>query len=91
MVARNIVASELENSWRKKAVCKDLDPNLFFERFEAWSINDKQDFMSATCDVCPVSAECRQDAILNKEWGLRAGQWFVSGKGKNPLKIRPTV
>jgi WhiB family redox-sensing transcriptional regulator len=54
--------------WQDEAACRGMDPEMFYtERGE--STRDPK----ATCAVCPVTAECLQFALDNREkfgvWG----------------------
>lgn len=50
--------------WELRAVCRDLDPDVFFEK-KTWAD------AKAACARCPVAAECLA-AVLRREDGLSA-------------------
>lgn len=54
-----------ESDWEPRAVCRDLDPDLFFEPKRTAAAK-------AACARCPVTAECLE-AVLVREEGLSAG------------------
>jgi len=55
----------MEREWELRAVCRLMDPNVFFQR------STRKEALTA-CSVCPVSAECLE-AVLAREEGLSAG------------------
>ncbi|MFJ8992664.1 WhiB family transcriptional regulator [Streptomyces sp. NPDC102279] len=54
-----------ESDWEPRAVCRRLEPELFFEPAT-------RSLAKAACARCPVRAECL-DAVLIREEGLRVG------------------
>lgn len=82
-----------ESDWEPRAICRDLDPDLFFEPKERASAK-------AACARCPVTAECLE-AVLAREEGLAAtsrggifagltgGQRVAVAKQRGQTKPRP--
>lgn len=58
---------EQENAWRARAVCKGVDPAVFYPA------DRRLDPAREYCAVCPVQAECLEYAIVHNEkhgvWG----------------------
>lgn len=54
----------MDSDWELRAVCRNLDPNIFFKA-------SKQADAKAACQRCPVRAECLE-AVLVREEGLSA-------------------
>jgi WhiB family redox-sensing transcriptional regulator len=63
--------------WRKRALCRDEDPELFFPLAEdgpdAWMIDEAK----AICAVCPVRSACLDFALVAAADGTYGGmsQW----------------
>lgn len=63
------VAAPDRGSWRLRAGCRDLDPELFFSPVPADIEQARQ-----VCARCPVTAQCRAAADANDEqFGVWAG------------------
>ncbi|WP_053851826.1 WhiB family transcriptional regulator [Streptomyces sp. NRRL B-24085] len=54
-------------SWRERAACRDVDPDLFFPIGTAGLTLVQVDEAKAVCARCPVRERCLQ-------WALAAGQ-----------------
>ena len=66
---------EPENDWRSNAVCRGMDPELFFspESFESKQEKDEREVVAkAACARCDVRSECLDYAI---KAGERYGIW----------------
>jgi len=56
-------------NWREEAVCKDMDPNLFFDPpNNRWS-----DEVRLACSRCPAQLDCLNWALHNEEYGFWGG------------------
>lgn len=61
-----------DQSWRTRAECRDLDPELFFiERHES------AEEAKRVCARCPVRAECLDYALVTRQ---RFGIWGGMGE-----------
>lgn len=60
-----------ESGWRELAICRGLDPSLFFPDRD----DDRtRDSAKAICAICPVRVDCLEDALLEKyQNGIRGG------------------
>ena len=54
------------DEWRDHAVCRKLDPAIFFRP-------ETVDNALAACRYCPVQQECLTDAYMYGEKGVRGG------------------
>lgn len=61
---------ETHENWRNDAVCKDLDPNLFFPPASNVLMNK---VAKNICRQCPVNNDCLLESLSNQEpygvWG----------------------
>lgn len=83
-----------DDEWRQRASCKDLDINLFFEKYEedpklALTID------KTVCLHCPVIKDCFEYATQMEEpykaQGVFGGVYFVDGeisKSRNSHKTK---
>ncbi len=63
--------------WYDLAVCRGMDTNLFYDKYEADpTIAKNVDF---ACLNCPVSKMCYQSGIDNNEHGVWGGIYLNSG------------
>lgn len=61
-------------TWRKRAACLDLDPELFFPVSWAKTHETTMAEGKAICAVCPVRRQCLDFAIdTHQEYGLWGG------------------
>ena len=61
-------------TWRQDAVCKDLDPNLFFPVGVTGPAVEQIETAKEICSGCPVRGECLDFAITsNQEFGVWGG------------------
>lgn len=53
-------------SWRTKAACRNLKPEIFFDP-------ETEDKAIAICQCCPVMQQCLTEALYGSEYGVRGG------------------
>ena len=62
-----------QGSWRHAAVCKDLDPSIFFPVGVTGAAEQQIATAKQICASCPVRLECLEFAISTKQnfgvWG----------------------
>lgn len=58
---------EMTVDWRKRAVCRDEDPELFFPIGKKGPAAKQTEEAKAVCRRCPVSDQCL-------EWALTSGE-----------------
>lgn len=60
--------------WRARAVCRDLDPEIFFPVGDPADPFDARNAPAlAACARCPVRAQCLDDALARVEFGVMGG------------------
>jgi WhiB family redox-sensing transcriptional regulator len=60
--------------WMGRAVCRDLDPELFFPEY--WDTRGAEMALSA-CRTCPVAIQCdRYRRQVGAYTGIWHGEWF---------------
>lgn len=75
--------------WYDLAVCKGMDTNLFFEKYEI-DINIAKNIDEA-CLNCPVIKMCYEAGVENSDHGVWGGVYLNSGsvdKSKNLHKTQ---
>lgn len=63
-------------TWRADAECAGAPDGIFFPASSA-RVDKTPDYFwhnaRSICAVCPVIAECAEDALKHEEWGFRGG------------------
>jgi len=54
-------------TWRKRAACRGIDPEVFFP-----ASDEDAEEAKAICGMCPVRQTCLEHALANRE---REGVW----------------
>lgn len=75
-------------SWYNLAICRGMDTNLFYDKYEA-DINIAKNIDEA-CLSCPVIKICYESGINNNEYGVWGGVYLTAGsidKSKNLHKV----
>lgn len=67
-----------EVEWKDFALCKTVDPSLFFEGYESSERTAK--LTDQMCLSCPVRRECLQTGVEEGYWGCWGGVFLVNGK-----------
>jgi phage major head subunit gpT-like protein len=70
--------------WFDLAICRGMDTNLFYDKYEADSNVAKN--IDEACMSCPVLKICYKSAKENSEYGVWGGVYMSSGeidKSKN--------
>lgn len=66
------------HKWKEKALCKDYDWNLFFDKYE--ENTNLRPAIDELCSKCPVARQCFAVGISQKEWGVWGGVYLEGGK-----------
>ena len=69
---------EDDAKWYDFALCKGMDTNLFFDKYE-----EDQSFAKSLdnlCNSCPVNKTCFAWGVSQKEWGVWGGIYIENGK-----------
>lgn len=63
--------------WYDLAVCKGMDTNLFYDKYE----NDQSiaKNIDEACLACPVSKMCYEFGVENNEYGVWGGVYLNAG------------
>lgn len=63
------------NDWIRRAVCRDVDPELFFPAAEPGSAAYARQVAAAkaVCARCPVRPECLDYALATLPYGVAGG------------------
>lgn len=66
----------MREDWRDRAECAGAPDGIFFPASSA-RVDKTPDYFwinaRAICAVCPVIADCAEDALKHEEWGFRGG------------------
>ena len=74
--------------WWHLAVCRGMDTNLFYEKYEADSNIAKS--IDEACLSCPVIKMCYESGIENDEHGIWGGVYLNSGSIDKARNIHKT-
>jgi hypothetical protein len=77
--------------WWHLAVCRGMDTNLFYDKYEADTNIAKN--IDEACLSCPVVKMCHDSGVENDEYGVWGGVYLNSGeidKSKNLHKSAET-
>jgi hypothetical protein len=62
----------------EKALCLNMDTNLFFDQYEENpEVSKKVDLL---CIKCPAQRQCLAYGVSNAEWGVWGGVYLEGGK-----------
>ena len=64
--------------WWHLAICRGMDTNLFYEKYEADSNIAKS--IDEACLSCPVIKMCHESGVQNSEYGIWGGIYLDKGK-----------
>ena len=67
-------------SWRQRAACRGIDPDIFYPASE-----EEADEAKAICAQCPVREACLEYALANRE---RDGVWGCATERERRRMIR---
>lgn len=72
--ASSLVLGAADYSWRRDAVCRDTDPELFFPVGTTGQALLQIDRAKQVCGECPVQDDCLQYALdTNQDAGIWGG------------------
>jgi hypothetical protein len=78
-----------EFDWFSLAICRGMDTNLFFDKYET-DINIAKNIDEA-CMSCPVAKICYQTGVENDEYGVWGGVYLSSGSIDSSKNMHKTV
>jgi hypothetical protein len=88
-ILSNLGVDEEDFDWYDLAVCRGMDTNLFYDKYEADPNIAKN--IDEACLSCPVIAVCYKAGQENDEYGVWGGVYLTSGsidKSKNLHKTQ---
>lgn len=90
-ILNNLGVDPDDFDWHSLAVCRGMDVNLFYEKYE----NDVEvaKNIDEACLSCPVSKFCYKNGVDNNEYGVWGGVYLNSGsidKARNAHKTQET-
>ena len=77
-----------EFEWFDLAICRGMDTNLFFEKYET-DVNIAKNIDEA-CLSCPVSKMCYDSGVENNEYGVWGGVYLNAGSVDNSKNTHKT-
>jgi WhiB family redox-sensing transcriptional regulator len=74
ILASSLALANAQYSWRRYAVCRDTDPDLFFPVGTTGQALVQIDRAKDVCQQCPVSQDCLEFALeTNQDSGIWGG------------------
>jgi WhiB family redox-sensing transcriptional regulator len=74
ILASSLALANAQYAWRKYALCRDTDPDLFFPVGTTGQALVQIDRAKQVCAQCPVSQECLDFALeTNQDSGIWGG------------------
>ena len=74
ILASSLALANAQYAWRKIAVCRDTDPDLFFPVGTTGQALVQIDRAKEVCDQCPVKRDCLEFALeTNQDSGIWGG------------------
>ena len=74
ILASSLTLANADYTWRRDALCRDTDPNLFFPVGTTGFALMQIDRAKQVCEDCPVRAECLDYALeTNQDSGIWGG------------------
>lgn len=88
-ILNDLGVSEDDFQWWDIAICKGMDTNLFYDKYESDVQTAKS--IDEACLSCPVIRVCYENGVNNNEYGVWGGVYLNSGsidKSKNLHKTQ---
>jgi WhiB family redox-sensing transcriptional regulator len=74
ILASSLVLANADYSWRREALCRDTDPDLFFPVGTTGNALVQIERAKEVCSECPVNRECLDYALeTNQDSGIWGG------------------
>lgn len=87
-ILNDLGVEEDEFEWWDLAVCKGMDTNLFYDKYEA-DIQLAKSIDNA-CLSCPVISVCYKSGTTNNEYGIWGGVYLNSGSVDKTKNLHKT-
>lgn len=88
-ILNDLGVDKQEFEWFDLAVCRGMDTNLFFEKYET-DVNIAKNIDEA-CLSCPVAKMCYESGIENNEYGVWGGVYLNAGSVDNSKNTHKTA
>jgi len=75
--------------WWHLAICRGMDTNLFYEKYEADSNIAKS--IDEACLSCPVIKMCHESGVQNSEYGIWGGIYLNAGTTDKSRNLHKTT
>lgn len=76
-ILNNLGVDEDDLDWYHLAVCRGMDTNLFYDKYES-DVNIANS-VDLACFACPVSRMCYQEGVEGDEHGVWGGIYLNAG------------
>ena len=74
ILASSLALANADYTWRRKAICRDTDPDVFFPVGTTGYALVQIDKAKGICDQCPVRTDCLDYALeTNQDSGIWGG------------------
>ena len=74
ILASSLTLANADYTWRRGAICRDTDPDLFFPVGTTGNALVQIDRAKEVCDQCPVKVDCLDYALeTNQDSGIWGG------------------
>lgn len=87
-ILNDLGVDEEDFDWYHLAVCRGMDTNLFYDKYEA-DINIARSIDEA-CLTCPVSKMCYESGTDNTEYGVWGGVYLNAGSIDKARNVHKT-
>lgn len=90
-ILNDLGVDEEDLSWYHLSVCRGMDTDLFYEKYES-DVNIAKNIDEA-CLSCPVSKQCYASGEENNEYGVWGGIYLNAGsidRSRNVHKTQDT-
>ena len=87
-ILNNLGVDQKDFDWWHLGVCRGMDTNLFYEKYEI-DVNIAKNIDEA-CLSCPVSKMCYKSGAENNEYGVWGGIYLSSGLIDKTINLHKT-
>lgn len=88
-ILNNLGVDVEDFNWYDLAVCRGMDTNLFYDKYES-DINIAKNIDEA-CLTCPVISMCYEAGIEKDEYGVWGGVYLTAGTIDKSKNLHKTV
>jgi hypothetical protein len=88
-ILNNLGIDEDDLDWFHLAICRGMDTNLFYEKYESDANVAKN--IDEMCFSCPVMNMCYQSGVDGNEYGVWGGVYLSSGSIDRSKNLHKTT